>query len=128
MNERTVAIINELCKNRKTVTIGELAEQFDVSQRTIRNDLNTINGFLVENGYDTLKLKRGGAIIKESDFSDILMFVSEGDYYLEFEQFPYLILWSSTNNGPFIALEPWTGLSTCSDEGDVFEKKEICKV
>jgi len=24
---------------------------------------------------------------------------------------------------PFIALEPWTGLSTCSDEGDVFEEK-----
>lgn len=79
MNERTVAIINELCKNRKTVTIGELAEQFDVSQRTIRNDLNTINGFLMENGYDALKLKRGGEIIKESDFSDILMFLSEGN-------------------------------------------------
>lgn len=42
---------------------------------------------------------------------------------IDFEQFPYLILWSSTNNGPFIAIEPWTGLSTCSDEGDVFEEK-----
>ena len=42
---------------------------------------------------------------------------------LDFQDFPYLILWSSANNGPFIALEPWTGLSTCSDEGDVFEEK-----
>lgn len=42
---------------------------------------------------------------------------------LDFEQFPYLILWSSANDGPFIALEPWIGLSTCSDEGDVFEEK-----
>lgn len=42
---------------------------------------------------------------------------------IDFEQFPYLILWSSANNGPFIAIEPWTGLSTCSDEGDVFEEK-----
>lgn len=42
---------------------------------------------------------------------------------LDFEDFPYLILWSSANQGPFVALEPWTGLSTCSDEGNVFEEK-----
>lgn len=42
---------------------------------------------------------------------------------LDFQDFPYLILWSSANNGPFIAIEPWTGLSTCSDEGDIFEEK-----
>lgn len=42
---------------------------------------------------------------------------------LDFAEFPYLILWSTTNNGPFVALEPWIGLSTCSDEGDVFEEK-----
>lgn len=42
---------------------------------------------------------------------------------MEFEDFPYLILWSSANDGPFIAIEPWLGLSTCSDEGDIFEEK-----
>lgn len=42
---------------------------------------------------------------------------------LDFRDFPYLILWSSGNDGPFVALEPWIGLSTCSDESDVFEEK-----
>lgn len=42
---------------------------------------------------------------------------------VEFEDFPYLILWSSQNHGPFIAIEPWSGLSTCSDEDDCFEDK-----
>lgn len=42
---------------------------------------------------------------------------------MEFEQFPYLILWSSSNHGNFVAIEPWVGLSTCSDESDVFEEK-----
>jgi galactose mutarotase-like enzyme len=42
---------------------------------------------------------------------------------LSFEDFPYLMLWSTANEGPFVALEPWTGLSTCSDEDDVFEHK-----
>lgn len=42
---------------------------------------------------------------------------------LAFEQFPYLILWSTANDGPFVAMEPWSGLSTCSDEDDVLEHK-----
>ena len=42
---------------------------------------------------------------------------------MEFEQFPYLILWSSSNHGEFVAIEPRVGLSTCSDESDVFEEK-----
>lgn len=42
---------------------------------------------------------------------------------LEFEDFPYFILWSSSNHGPFVAMEPWLGLSTCQDESDFFEEK-----
>lgn len=42
---------------------------------------------------------------------------------MEFGDFPYLILWSSANDGPFIAIEPWGGLSTCNDESDIFEEK-----
>lgn len=42
---------------------------------------------------------------------------------MEYKDFPYLILWSSANHGNFVAIEPWTGLSTCSDEGDHFEEK-----
>lgn len=42
---------------------------------------------------------------------------------LSFQDFPYLILWSSANGGNFVALEPWVGLSTCSDEDNQFEHK-----
>lgn len=42
---------------------------------------------------------------------------------VDFEDFPYLVLWSSPNKGPFLAVEPWMGLSTCSDEDDCFEGK-----
>lgn len=41
---------------------------------------------------------------------------------LEFYDFPYLILWS-VPGGAFVAMEPWSGLSTCDDEGDIFENK-----
>ncbi len=42
---------------------------------------------------------------------------------MDFEGFDYFILWSSPNHGPFVALEPWTGFSTCDDESDIFEEK-----
>lgn len=53
----------------------------------------------------------------------LLSHKASGGVQLDFDGFPYLILWSSANNGPFIAMEPWVGISTCSDEGDVFEEK-----
>lgn len=48
---------------------------------------------------------------------------SSGGVRLDFPDFPILILWSSANDGPFIALEPWHGISTCTDESDIFEEK-----
>lgn len=47
---------------------------------------------------------------------------------LDFAEFDYFILWSTSNNGPFVALEPWTGISTCNDESDVFEEKRGVKI
>lgn len=46
---------------------------------------------------------------------------------LSFEGFPYLIVWSKPE-GDFVAVEPWGGLSTCSDEDDVLEHKRGCLV
>lgn len=42
---------------------------------------------------------------------------------LSFKDFSNLILWTTTNKGPFIALEPWSGLSTSLDESDNFMDK-----
>lgn len=43
---------------------------------------------------------------------------------VDFEDFPNLIIWSTTNQSPFIALEPWSGLSTSLEESDIFEEKQ----
>lgn len=46
--------------------------------------------------------------------------------HFSFDDFPNLLLWTSANQGPFIALEPWCGLSTCTDESDDFlEKRQL---
>lgn len=46
---------------------------------------------------------------------------------LSFADFPYLIVWGKPE-GDFVAIEPWGGLSTCSDEDDVLEHKRGCLV
>ena len=47
---------------------------------------------------------------------------------LQFKEFPNLIVWSTLNKGPFIALEPWSGLSTSIEEGDRLEDKKDVKI
>lgn len=46
---------------------------------------------------------------------------------LSFPDMPYLVVWSKPN-GDFVAVEPWSGLSTCSDEDDVLEHKRGCLI
>ena len=39
---------------------------------------------------------------------------------VDFPGFDYLLLWSAKNDGPFLCIEPWSGLPTASDEDDIF--------
>ena len=47
---------------------------------------------------------------------------------LDFSEFSYLIVWSTLNKGPFLALEPWSGLSTSLEEGDHLEDKKDVRI
>lgn len=42
---------------------------------------------------------------------------------VDFEGFDYLGVWSAANDAPFVALEPWRGTATGTDEDDTFENK-----
>lgn len=81
MNKRILSIIYELCRADSRISIGGLAEKYKVSQRTIRNDLNTVNRLLRENSLNELQLKSGGIVFREDDFEKILPFISDRDFY-----------------------------------------------
>ncbi|MCD8019779.1 MAG: BglG family transcription antiterminator [Clostridiales bacterium] len=81
MNKRTLSIVQKLSKEKKETSIAALAEEYEVSQRTIRNDLNAINDVLEENGLHKLELLRGGIVRQHEDFSQVLVYVMEGDFY-----------------------------------------------
>lgn len=80
MNKRTVSIIHELCDLEEN-TIAGLAEKFQVSQRTIRNDLNLISDLFRENEMPDLELKKGGLIQIPGGFAQIHTLLSEEDFY-----------------------------------------------
>lgn len=42
---------------------------------------------------------------------------------IEYQDMENLLVWSACNQADFVALEPWTGISNCSDEGSEIEKK-----
>lgn len=42
---------------------------------------------------------------------------------IDFQDMKNLLVWSACNRADFVALEPWTGISSCSDETDEIEKK-----
>lgn len=42
---------------------------------------------------------------------------------VDFQDMNNLLVWSAVGNAPFVALEPWTGISNCSDEDDKLENK-----
>lgn len=42
---------------------------------------------------------------------------------IDFQDMNNLLVWSAVGGAPFVALEPWTGISSCLDENDIFENK-----
>lgn len=81
MNKRIVSMIQSLGSTKRTFYISDLAEKFQVSQRTVRNDLNAINDILKEHGLSALKLEKGGQVICPENFSEVLDFVDGKDFY-----------------------------------------------
>ena len=81
MKKRTLSIIKNLADQKCEYTIKSLAEEFGVSERTIRNDLNDISEVLRENHLQELEIRSGGIIWSGEDFSEILQFTIEEDLY-----------------------------------------------
>jgi galactose mutarotase-like enzyme len=42
---------------------------------------------------------------------------------IEYQDMNNLLVWSACNKANFVALEPWTGISNCSDENEILENK-----
>lgn len=88
MDQRSVAILNQIIKDDAYTSVESLSTQFNVSRRTIYNDIERINDWLQKNYNSTLEQVRGKGfyldsstrkrIVKNKDLPEML--------YYEFSQ------------------------------------------
>lgn len=64
MNKRTTNIFRIIMRKDSDTSIRKLAAHFNVSDRTIRNDLYDINSFLFNNDQVPLTISANGFIIQ----------------------------------------------------------------
>ena len=55
MNKRIVSMIRKLSKTEQEISLTELAEEFQISPRTVRNDLNAIINYPKKNAMPFLE-------------------------------------------------------------------------
>lgn len=98
MNQRSAAILNEILKTYPYISVRELADQFNVSRRTIYSDLDKVNDWLKEH-YDTELIRvRGKGLYLDHDLkSEILRsqkFSSETYYeYSQMERRAWIFIY-----------------------------------
>ena len=78
MNRRSMDIVRELLGVGDDATLATLAERFDVSERTIRNDIASINSFLEGSGLGLINYGPGGSIVLPDDFVELRDRLPEG--------------------------------------------------
>ena len=81
MNKRIVSMIQDFSRPEKIISIASLSEKYQISQRTVRNDLNSINDLLKKYHLETLILEKGGVIVRQEDFPQLLPYIEEKDFY-----------------------------------------------
>lgn len=79
MNHRIVSIINYLTADSK-ISLDQLSRYYHVSKRTLRNDINSINLLLIENGLYPISFDRE-MVIRQSDFGQLMQLIPEQDLY-----------------------------------------------
>ena len=78
MNQRSTKIVQLLSREKDEITVAGFAEYFDVSQKTIRNDLKEINHILKTNKRQLLDIGSGGGTISiPKDFRESLSLLLE---------------------------------------------------
>lgn len=92
--------------------------------------VDTSNQYDVMNGSDTFELQHdlfeeNDALIFENCASKSAALIGKNGkgIRIDFQDMNNLLVWSAVGNAPFVALEPWTGISSCLDEDGIFENK-----
>lgn len=106
VKERVTNILKSLLFNRQAITLQQLSEKYAVSIRTIQNDLNEIDDFLIENQLPSLvKRKKIGISLEltkneTEEIKFVLENVMQKNYFTREDRLLDLVLAFSLNESP----------------------------
>ena len=107
----------------------------DITEPCLRPDhhsglVDTDKKYDVMHGSNTLKMEHNlfeendALIFENCSAKSVTLVGKKGKgIKVEFQDMRNLLIWSAVVNAPFVALEPWTGISSCLDEDGIFEHK-----
>lgn len=130
MNQRSTKIVQLLSKEKDEITVSGFAEYFQVSQKTIRNDLKEINQILDKNGKEQILIKSKGVISAPVNFKDSLSLLLEGnsyDYKLSKEERKKVAAVMIVNSNDYITLATIADSLMVSRATVINDLKEIKK-
>ena len=84
INKRSLDIVHLLNEHERydqPCTLAMLTKQFNVSERTLRYDLDNISGHLIEQGFKSLGYDEQGNIRLNNSIKDVERVISKQDYY-----------------------------------------------
>lgn len=84
INKRSLDIVHLLIEHERydqPCTLAMLTKQFNVSERTLRYDLDNISGHLTEQGCKSLGYDEQGNIRLNNSIKDVERVISKQDYY-----------------------------------------------
>ena len=135
-NEKTI-VVKGFCFIVDEINVGKQPSSLRTECQTnygsiilFGNLVNVDEKYDELHGGDTLNLVHGlfeekDALIFENCEAKSATLIGKGGkgVKIEFQDMNNLLIWSAVGNAPFVALEPWTGLASCSDEDGLFEHK-----
>lgn len=81
MNKRSREMLLLFVEQQKNWTISKLAKRFEVSERTIRNDISDINDYLKQQKITQIQFGGSGRLIIEKDIKKVKKLGENGDLY-----------------------------------------------
>ncbi len=100
LNSRCMQILNKIVENDEFIKISTLSKIFNVSARTVRNDLIKIEDYLIDNGF-TLLIRDYKNGVKVNQTSELKKFINNFNSSIEANQ----VIYTKEDIKKFIALK-----------------------
>lgn len=130
MNNRQLMILSELIYSNSGMTIEEISSNFDVSHRTVRTDLKSINSYLIKNNYPIISKKSSNRWFIDINiaFTNLLKQLNLSEYDLNKQERIKIESAIIILSNKFITYDNLANILLASRSTIISDQKELCNL